>query len=227
MIVPTAQQRIRSILEELENVRENLLALSDDIWLGIDHNDNEAMEQGIAFKREYNDNVAQFGQIAEGISVMVQQFTNVKSSDDGRESTTSDRTSRDRIIAELDVYQPHALNEQFTFKRPYGYTIRDYAASGLTTWRALYEDLLGMLRLEAPDIYTDLPDRPETHSRRNNPYFARDPQLLRVASTIGDEIHIEINLSAQMIVGVITTVLPLFGYQPEEMTVYLREDRDS
>ena len=30
-----------------------------------------------------------------------------------------------------------------------------------------------------------------------------------------------------MIVGVITTVLPLFGYQPEEMTVYLREDRDS
>ena len=84
-----------------------------------------------------------------------------------------------------------------------------------------------MLRLEAPDIYTDLPDRPETHSRRNNPYFARNPQLLRVASTIGDDIHIEINLSAQMIAGVITAVLPLFGYQPEEMTVYLREDRDA
>lgn len=227
MIIPTAQQRIRSILEELENVRENLLALSDDIWLGIDHNDNEAMEQGIAFKREYNDNVAQFGKIAESISVMVQQFTNVRSTDDGRESTASDRSSRDRIVAELDIYQPHTLDEEFTFKRPYGYKLRDHAASGLNTWRALYEDLLSTLRLEAPDIYGSLPDRPETRSRRNNPYFSRDPQVLRVSSTIGDSIYIEINLSAQMIVGAIATVLPLFGYQPEEMTVYLREDRDS
>ena len=32
------QTRIRQILEDLEAVRENLLALSDDIWPSIDHN---------------------------------------------------------------------------------------------------------------------------------------------------------------------------------------------
>lgn len=37
-------EKIRSILTDLERVRENLLALSDDIWLSIDHNDNEALD---------------------------------------------------------------------------------------------------------------------------------------------------------------------------------------
>ena len=39
-------QRIHNILEELETVRENLLALSDEIWDSIDHNDNESLERG-------------------------------------------------------------------------------------------------------------------------------------------------------------------------------------
>lgn len=33
-------RRIRGILEQLEQVREDLLALSDDIWSSIDHNDS-------------------------------------------------------------------------------------------------------------------------------------------------------------------------------------------
>jgi hypothetical protein len=32
-------------------VRENLLALSDEIWQSIDHNDPEALEEGVQFKR--------------------------------------------------------------------------------------------------------------------------------------------------------------------------------
>ena len=39
------QDRTRRILGDLEAVRENLLALSDDIWLSIDHNDSEALER--------------------------------------------------------------------------------------------------------------------------------------------------------------------------------------
>lgn len=39
-------ERTRQILEDLEGVRENLLALSDDIWLSIDHNDPQALDAG-------------------------------------------------------------------------------------------------------------------------------------------------------------------------------------
>jgi hypothetical protein len=43
------KERVREILTDLERVRENLLALSDDIWLGIDHNDTDALRAGVEF----------------------------------------------------------------------------------------------------------------------------------------------------------------------------------
>ena len=43
--------QIRNILENLEQIREDLLSLSDDIWLSIDHNDSEALDQGLPSKK--------------------------------------------------------------------------------------------------------------------------------------------------------------------------------
>ncbi|AUB83828.1 hypothetical protein [Candidatus Thiodictyon syntrophicum] len=73
--------RIRSILEQLEQVREDLLALSDDIWQSIDHNDSQALDEGVAFKKEYNAKMAAFDQLAGELSALVQQFTAVKLDD--------------------------------------------------------------------------------------------------------------------------------------------------
>jgi len=47
-------ETIRDILQDLERVRENMLALSDDIWLSIDHNDPEFLDEGVGFKQAYN-----------------------------------------------------------------------------------------------------------------------------------------------------------------------------
>ncbi len=47
--------RTRQILEDLEAVRENLLAPADDIWQSIDHNDAQPLEEGVEFRREYNE----------------------------------------------------------------------------------------------------------------------------------------------------------------------------
>ena len=50
-IIPnSAQVRTRHIREDLEAVRENLLALSDDIWLSIDHNDPEALANHLGLR---------------------------------------------------------------------------------------------------------------------------------------------------------------------------------
>ena len=46
--------RIRSILEQLEQTREDLLALSDDIWLSIDHNDRQALRFYLRQDRDAN-----------------------------------------------------------------------------------------------------------------------------------------------------------------------------
>ncbi|KYD30546.1 hypothetical protein [Parageobacillus toebii] len=45
------KNRVKLILRDLEAVRENLLALSDDIWLSIDHNDPDSLEEGYQFKK--------------------------------------------------------------------------------------------------------------------------------------------------------------------------------
>jgi len=44
---PSAAARTRLILEDLEAVRENLLALSDDIWSNIDRQDLTAFDEGV------------------------------------------------------------------------------------------------------------------------------------------------------------------------------------
>lgn len=41
-------QPVRNILRDLDNIRENLLAFSDDVWLNIDHNDTKAMKARIS-----------------------------------------------------------------------------------------------------------------------------------------------------------------------------------
>lgn len=227
LLTATTEQRIRTILEDLENVRENLLALSDDIWLSIDHNDNDAMEEGVRFKQQYNDRMDAFARVAEELSVMVQQFTNIRTTTASREEASSSRTARDRVIAELDRRTPHPVIEDFTFKRPYGFSLTEHAEIDLRTWRSLYENLLLHLREVSPTTFHSLPDRAETVSRRGSPHFARDPHSLRVASELADGIHAEINLSANSIRDMICTVLPYFGYDEDDLSIYLREDRDA
>ena len=51
---------ISSILNDLTNVHENLLSLSEYIWQSIDHNDTEKLEEGVSFKKEFNHLVDDF-----------------------------------------------------------------------------------------------------------------------------------------------------------------------
>lgn len=104
------------ILEDLEAVRENLLALSDDIWLSNDHNDPESLEAGVAFKRTYNVKLGAFDSLATELSTLVQQFTSVNLA--AEEQTGGDSESENRrIIHELDREEPHSLDENFTYRR--------------------------------------------------------------------------------------------------------------
>src|SRR5437660_6954015 len=113
-----ANERTRQILEDLEAVRENLLALSDDVWLSIDHNDTQSLEEGVQFKRAYNEKMAAFDLLATDLSSLIQQYTAVRLEAD-EETGAGDRERNERIIAELNREEPHHIDEDFTFKRPH------------------------------------------------------------------------------------------------------------
>lgn len=220
--------RVRHILTELEDVRQDLLALSDDIWLSIDHNDNHAIEQGARFKRMFNVRFMELDSAVTAISALVQQFTDVhvdapvSEPDEGRT-----RAESTRIIEQLDRRTPHTLDEDFEYKRPYGFSLGDHAYTDLFTWRGMYRTFCLDLASRDRERFRALPENPNFISSRGNKTFSRNPRDLRRAIELADGIYFETNLSANSLAQGMRALLREFGISAEEMKIYLREDRDS
>lgn len=223
---PGTMDRTREILHDLDAVRENLLALSDEIWLSIDHNDPEALEAGVEFKRAFNSKAAAFDVVASELSGLVQQYTSVRL-DESEESGDADLAANDRIIADLNREVPHSLEEDFTFKRPHGVIFRSKATTGITTWQRLYELILRQLYDEDPERLITLCSHPDFTTNRGNPTFTRDRSRLRKVMEIRDGLFVESNLSANGIRDVLQRVLEAFGIASEQLQVFLRQDRDA
>ncbi|MDP9353194.1 MAG: hypothetical protein M3P51_16870 [Chloroflexota bacterium] len=220
--------RVRRILTELEDVRQDLLALSDDIWLNIDHNDNAAIEEGVQFKREYNSRLAKFDEATSRISGLIQQFTDVHIDaplDEPIEERTP--TENERIIRELDRETPHTLDEDFEYKRPYGFVLQGHAYKDLVTWRGVYKKLCQDLATRDHARFLGLPGNPKFISSRDNKSFSRNPGELRRSMLLTDGLHAEVNLSANSIKESMRALLEEFGIKPQELRIYLREDRDA
>jgi len=219
--------RTRSILQELEQVREDLLALSDDIWLNIDHNDNEALAEGCRFKADYNEKMARLDQAAGELSELVQQFTQIKLEAEPVNPDTLTAAATERIVRELDSHEVHSLDEDFMFKRPHGFRLGDESQSGIVTWRGLYELVCLHLQRRDADRFRLLPQNPAFVSRRGNPGFSPDRAELRSAMELPDGVFAEVNLSANSIRDQIKLLLKEFGIKREDLRIYLRQDRDA
>ncbi len=219
-------ERTRQILEDLEAVRENLLALSDDIWLSIDHNDNDALVEGMQFKQAYNEKMAAFDKLASELSAMVQQYTSVRLGERERVGL-DDQAGNERIIQELNREQPHSIDEDLTFKRPHGFILDGQATVGITTWRRVFELVCRQLLRRDPDRFHGLPEHSEFISNRGHHGFSRNPTELRSAGLIGDGVYAEINLSANDLRNTIRRLLEAFDIPTERLQLFLREDRDA
>ena len=218
--------RTRLLLEDLEAVRENLLALSDDIWQSIDHNDPDSLEEGVAFKRNYNEKLATFDTLATELSRLVQQFTSVNLSSE--EKTGGDSESENqRIIQELDRDVPHSLDEDFTWKRPYGFILLGRGTTGITTWKRLFELFCLQLLAHDRDRFRSLVKHPEFVSKRGHHSFSHTRDPLRSALQLDTDLFTEINLSANSIRDTIRRMLVIFEIPIADLKVFLREDRDS
>jgi hypothetical protein len=141
------RQRVQSILTNLEAVGEDLLALSDDIWLNIDHNDNEALAEGVRFKTAFNEQVAAFQGVAERLSGLVEDFTKVRTFDAPEApGSVEERERRDRIIQSLDQRVPHGLDEDFRYKRPAVFTLDGVPSTAPTPGRRSTRPCAGIWR---------------------------------------------------------------------------------
>ena len=215
----------RTILEELETVRESLLSLSDDIWLSIDHNDTEAMERGCKFKSIYNGKMQDFDSLSSEISELVQNFTHVNLQSKESDGSVGD-TDNDRLVRELRKDEPHSLFENFTFKRPHGFILKGTAITGVITWKRLYTRLCESLYRLDPQTFHALPKNEEFISSHGNPMFSEDNVNFHTSISVGG-LYANAHFSANGFRDSIGKLLGEFGIPASEFDIFLREDRDA
>ncbi|NMA46113.1 MAG: hypothetical protein GX945_06085 [Lentisphaerae bacterium] len=223
----TNEAKIKSILDTLNEVNEELLALPDDMLLSIDPRDNESISTRSAFMQEYNVQLEDFSAGITRITTLLKNFFDVDPEQEDEESNIGEKQHRDRIVQELDRNESHSLDESFTFKRPYGFVLNDRAYKGLKTWKNLYLHVLNYLYESDPSRFVTVTQDKTWISRRDNPAFSANPSELRVAAPIPGDLYAEINLSANSMVKNIKKLLTSYGIPLTAMKVYLREDRDA
>lgn len=221
------KDKIKDILDRIDTLQEQLLSLPDDMLLSIDPRDNESLEQGLMFIKTYNENLNQFTLSSTKLAEQVKTYLGINPEEDELEQETQNRQKRDRIIKELDKTSPHTLEEDFTYKRPYGFILQDSAVKGLKTWKNMYLHVLNLLNKKAPEKFALLPKEEKFISKRGNPLFSITGNELRVAEKLSDGFFVEVNLSANMIRNNIKELLGYFDMEPLVMKIYLREDRDA
>jgi len=205
-------QRASTIVAELARIRGHIRALSDDIWLAIDHNDATALDEGVAFKRDYNRSMAAFDTATAGLVLLLQRFATDDAEDGGA-------PPGGHVV---DPTQPHSIDEEFTSKRPGRLVLAGETVGGLTTWIGAYRAVIAILARRDPLRYADLPNDPRFISRRGSPDFARHPDALRIPADLGDGLFIETNLSTASITLRIGRLLDAFGIPRDQLTIYLR-----
>jgi hypothetical protein len=220
-------KRVRSILRNLEHVREDLMELSEGIWKSIDHDDTPVMMKGVDLKAQYNKKRTDFDRLAGELSALVQSLTCVNVEGEQPAADKQTTASRERIIQDLDLHKSHTLDEDFTYKRPYGFTLGEDAHNDVVTWRRLYELLCRSLERIDANRFKQLPDNPAFITNRDNPKFSRTPGKLRGARELSGDIFAEVNLSANHIRDQIKMLLKEFSIDISALRIYLRQDRDA
>lgn len=206
-------------------MHENLLSLSDDIWLNIDHNNPEKLDEGVRFKKEFNRLLDDFEKNKNAISVLVSQFTGVKI-DNQPTPVNKENSKNQRIIKELNKNIPHEITEDFTFKRPMAFIFNGCAYTKMNNWTDFFIQFVTNAAKINPAKVKEMAELPELISKQNRKYYSLNKKDLRKPAKIMNDFYVETNLSANDFAKRIIEILNHLGMKTSDITIYLRQDRN-
>lgn len=216
----TTRERTSNIITNLDEVGEDLLALSDDIWLAIDHNDTVTMREGVAFKEKFNGKLAEFRRLAEDLRgiLAASPATVVKAA-----AMEDPLPPAGSIEEEPDETEFHRLDENFTFKRPAGLKVEETYYGDLRTWRAVFHEFCQHIAARHSDKFSALVSSPGFDGRTGSRLFSRDPAELRAPMEVTPGIFAELHFSANALCQGMLRMLPMFALKINEVGVQLRD----
>ena len=221
-----ASEKINKILKELTSAREDLWALNDDIWHNLDHSSIEEVQAATSFQIQYIKLLDQFAQNSEEIAALISQFTGVKEEPAAIVNNTKD-SSNEKLIKELNKEEPHTIDEDFTYKRPFGFILEGCAYSGFETWKDLYIQFCKHMANKDVSTFDTLPKKQELVSKQNKKYFATNKQDIRYPELITEKTYVELNLSANHFAKRMKEIFDVYKVSTNEITIYLQQDRNA
>ncbi|HAT12959.1 MAG TPA: hypothetical protein DCS91_04660 [Microcoleaceae bacterium UBA11344] len=220
--------RISKIKIALEQLSEDLLDFSDDIWLSIDHNDSEALDFGYRLKKDYNEQVDTFSKVVQNIGSTLAQFENISILNDSNTPIYDPgHEGKENKTFQYNENQAHSINEDFCYKRPCGMKLENQIYERLNTWKAIYRTTIKHLSHKSPDIFNQLSESGFAKGRRKDKvYVSPTPDSMKCPEKFAGGLYFETNLSANSIRDSIQKLLRVFSIPDSEIVFYLREDKD-
>jgi hypothetical protein len=219
-----SSEKVSAIVNDLLNVRENLLSFSDDIWLDVSHNSNDELQQAVDFKKEYNKLFYVFDKNALALSTLIQQYVGIENIEATKPVVEESSEENQRAVIQLSKKTWHSLDEDYIYTKPYAFTLKGYAYINIRTWKALFNQVCACLNKidHSKMLKTVTADAFISH-KKNLRYFSDNAVKLREASKITDSVYAEVNMSANSFIKVIKLLLNFYEISYNEMKIYLRD----
>lgn len=215
-------ERTRRILDLLNETSEHLAQYADDRWLNVDRSTPEAIQAGADEQKAFLSGQTEFSELTSRLEELIRDDL----SEDARERIDEvDASQRERLIVELDNTVPYTLEDSFTYKRPYAIRLGEDRIGQHNTWKATYRWLLQQLHNDDPDAFDQLVNADFAATTRGKS-ISRAKEDLYNPVKVGN-LFFEANLPADRMCRRMSQVLHAMGRSIDEVTIYLREDRDA
>jgi len=220
-------QKIKEIIDRLNQVQEELMSVPEDMLLSINPQDNESVEDVSEKIQSFNHLNEEFSTKSAEIIREIRDFYDIGSEAETMDVESFSSEPDSRIIRELDKTVAHSIDENFTYKRPYGFVLDDVAMKEIKTWKNLFIQVLKIMHEKYPEKFDNIDEVPTFTSNRGSKLFSKSPKDLRIAEQFTEDLYVEINLSAKSLMSYLQLVMQYLGYDKSDIKIYLREDRDS
>lgn len=215
---------VKIVLDELDEVKEDLVILYEDIQHDADNRDPVARRESLAVLTEFNVKFEPLERAVAGMIEFIERVTGVQRDAGG--TSAPELMPVMRTVRALDPNEPHAITEDFRWTKPNGFMLSDQKAQA-SAWNQLYALFCTRLAERDPKRFEGLPDVPEFSDSNPSSGFSRSPAPFRDVISLPHGVYCEGSLSARNIASNIRRLLAHFGIPEGEIVVYLREDRDA
>jgi len=119
---------LENISQEIEDLREQLLSLDEEIWGSVEHRDTDAIKAFLPFKEKINERIKVFQKAANDLLASISELPAIQ--------LPSELFSQDEMVGTIAP-----LDRSFAFLKPAALQFEDVRIA-TTSWRKLWQTFL-------------------------------------------------------------------------------------